>query len=84
MVRSSRMAAAYRRDAWAGPRLARWYFRTDARGSVLITKLNPFQLYPTVDTNVRAFSTTAHGAEQGFTLTLRNNEADHIEVEVNG
>lgn len=41
----------------------------DARDSVLITKLNPFQIYPTVDTNVRAFSTTAHGAEQGFTLT---------------
>ncbi|HUH00480.1 MAG TPA: hypothetical protein VML75_00715, partial [Kofleriaceae bacterium] len=40
-----------------------------ARDSVLIQKLNPVQLFPTVNTNVRAFATAAHGTEQGFTLT---------------
>lgn len=40
-----------------------------ARDSMLIQKLNPMQLYPTPNTSVRAFATTPHGQEQGFTLT---------------
>ncbi len=40
-----------------------------ARDSVLLQKLNPVQLYPTPNTGVRAFATTPHGQEQGFTLT---------------
>jgi hypothetical protein len=40
-----------------------------ARDSILIQKLNPVQLFPTPDMNVRAFAGANHGAEQGFTLT---------------
>jgi hypothetical protein len=42
---------------------------TSSRESTLIQKLNPIQLYPTPDSGVRAFQTTPHGQEQGFTLT---------------
>jgi hypothetical protein len=39
----------------------------DSRGSEVIKKLNPTQLFPTPDTNVRAFNTTPHSASAGYT-----------------
>lgn len=39
----------------------------DARGSLAIKMLNPTQLYPAPNTNVRAFSTTAHMQAVGGT-----------------
>jgi hypothetical protein len=37
----------------------------DARGSIVVQKLNPPQLYPTVDVNERAFSGLSHPADVG-------------------
>lgn len=42
---------------------------SEARNSRLLQKLNPPQLFPETDTDVRAFDTAVHGEEQGFTLT---------------
>jgi hypothetical protein len=39
----------------------------DARGSIVVQKVNPTQLFPTVNTNVRAFATTPHSVTQGYT-----------------
>lgn len=38
---------------------------TDARGSAAIQKLNPFKIFPSADTAVRAFTTTPHLVDKG-------------------
>ena len=41
----------------------------NARSSVLIQKLNPMVQFPIADANTRLLPTTAHGQDQGFSLT---------------
>jgi len=41
----------------------------DARGSIAIQLLNPTQVFPKIDTTVRAFSTTPHMTGKGADLT---------------
>ena len=39
----------------------------DSRDSLIIQKLNPTKLFPTPDPSVRAFATTPHSQEEGYT-----------------
>ncbi len=41
----------------------------DAHGSIMIQLLNPTQLFPTINTGVRAFATTPHMSGKGTDLT---------------
>jgi len=38
---------------------------TDAHGSIAIQKLNPFRIFPSPDTAIRAFTTAPHLVAQG-------------------
>jgi hypothetical protein len=39
----------------------------DAKDSIIIQKLNPTKLFPSPDAGVRAFTTTPHSVEEGYT-----------------
>jgi len=39
----------------------------DSRDSIVMQKVNPTQLFPTVDQTVRAFTTSPHSVEEGYT-----------------
>ncbi len=56
----------------------------NARGSRLIQILNPIQQYPTVDDSVRAFTTTPHGVDMGFTLTSEEHLLFILMVDMGG
>ncbi len=46
--------------------------------------LNPIQQYPTVDDSVRAFTTTPHGVNMGFTLTPEEHLLFTLMVDMGG